>query len=375
MKRLIAGAMSGTSADGVDVALVSISGHGTDMTAALVAHCHRAYEPALRDAIFAMRTGSPVHLADLARCTRDVSLAYAKAVNDALMAKGLNASGVAAVAAHGQTLYHAPPDTMQILDPALVAARTGCTVVSDFRRADCAAGGQGAPLVPFADYVLFRHPSKSRVLLNIGGIANLTFIPAGGSIDDIVAFDTGPGNCISDWLCRTRGPVGLSWDVDGAGASRGKLLAGPRDRFLAASYFSAPTPKSTDSPAMMALFEEAIASAGWDFNDLLATAAYVTGATIVSAIATLPRAGEEGLEVIVSGGGTRNKAIMGWLRSMIGEGTFLRTMDDQMIPSEAKEAVAFALLAAATLDGLPSNVPSATGASRAVVLGSITPRP
>src|SRR5688572_24028428 len=174
--RLIAGAMSGTSADGVDVAVVRVTGGGTGMAAELKSQHHHAYSPALRQSIFALRDGSPIPLARLAETTRQISLAYAGAVNDALLGAGLRPSDLAAVAAHGQTVYHAPPDTLQLLDPALLAAEVGCAVVSDFRRADCAAGGQGAPLVPFADYVLFRHPQKSRVLLNLGGIANLTKI-------------------------------------------------------------------------------------------------------------------------------------------------------------------------------------------------------
>jgi anhydro-N-acetylmuramic acid kinase len=373
MERLIAGAMSGTSADGVDVALVRIGGRGTAMTAKLLAHHHRPYDPTLRGQIFALRSGEPLRLEQLARCTREVSLAYAAAVKDAMTSAGIAAADVAAIAAHGQTMFHAPPDTMQIFDPALLAAETGCAVVNDFRRADCAAGGQGAPLVPFADYVLFRHPARSRVLLNIGGIANLTFIPAGASPDDVVAFDTGPGNCVSDWLCRTRGP--LSWDVDGAGASRGRVIPAVRDRFLASPFLSAPPPKSTDGPAMIEIFDAATSGSKYELNDLLATAAYVTASSISSAISALPGGRNNELEVVVSGGGLHNKAIMGWLRSLLGEGARIRPSGELCIPAEAKEAVAFALLAAATLDGLPSNVPSATGARRPVVLGSITPKP
>jgi anhydro-N-acetylmuramic acid kinase len=374
MQRLIAGAMSGTSADGVDVAVVRIAGRGTDMSAQLVALHHQAYETNLRDAIFALRSGEPVRLADLARCTRDISVAYATAVSAALAASGIAASDLAAVAAHGQTMYHAPPDTMQVLDPALIANRVGCPVVSDFRRADCAAGGQGAPLVPFADYVLFRHPTRSRVLLNIGGIANLTFLPAGGSLSDVFAFDTGPGNCISDWLCRNRGQFGLSWDAEGAGASRGRVIPEVRDRFLAAPYFSAAPPKSTDAPAMIAAFTEAVSDADYLLDDLLATAAYVTASTIAAAVSARA-VGERQLELIVSGGGLGNKAIMGRIGSLLPDGVPIRPTSDLNMPAEAKEAVAFALLAAATLDGIPSNVPSATGARLAVVLGSITPKP
>ena len=132
-----------------------------------------------------------------------------------------HASQLSAVAAHGQTLFHAPPDTIQWLDPALVAAEVGCPVVSDFRRADLAAGGQGAPLVPFVDYVLFRHPEKTRVLLNLGGIANITYLRAGGSIDDAIAFDTGPGNCISDHICRKFNRAGPGYDQGGVRGARG----------------------------------------------------------------------------------------------------------------------------------------------------------
>src|SRR6516165_10321270 len=179
--RLIAGAMSGTSADGVDVALVRIDGRGLEMSARLTHHHHVAYDSNLREAIFACRNSGEVRLADLAAMGRAITLVYARAVNEALLGAKLTANDLAAVAAHGQTLFHAPPNTIQWFDPALLAAEVGCAVVSDFRRADCAAGGQGAPLVPFADYILFRHPSKNRVLLNIGGIANLTAIPAGAA--------------------------------------------------------------------------------------------------------------------------------------------------------------------------------------------------
>jgi anhydro-N-acetylmuramic acid kinase len=339
------------------------------MTARLVARHHRPYAPPLRQTIFSMRGGEPVRLADLARCTRDVSLAYAAAITDALAAAGLPAGDVAAVAAHGQTMFHAPPDTMQIFDPALLAAETGCAVVSDFRRADCAAGGQGAPLVPFADFVLFRHPKRSRVLLNIGGIANLTFIPAGAALSDVVAFDTGPGNCVSDDLVRQHDSRGAGYDRAGAGASRGRPVDAIVRAVLADPYFSAAPPKSTDGPAMLGLFDRARRAhgPGASPDDLLATACLITARSIAR---SAPRADE----VFASGGGVYNDALMAKLAA---EGVRPRPIGEAGADFDAgaKEAVAFALLAAATLDGLPSNVPSATGARRAVVLGSITPKP
>jgi anhydro-N-acetylmuramic acid kinase len=373
--RLIAGAMSGTSADGVDVAVVHVTGAGPDMSARLIHHHARPYPRALKSQIFTLRSSGVTPLNDLARLARSISLEYAQAVNDCLTAAGLRPDDLTAVAVHGQTLFHDPPDTIQWLDPALLAAQTHCTVVSDFRRADCAAGGQGAPLVPFADYVLFRHPSRNRVLLNIGGIANLTFIPAAANIDQLIAFDTGPGNCISDHLCRTNEPTGPGYDPAGARASQGQPLQPAVGRFLESDYVQAPPPKSTDGPAMITLFHQVIDSVATNakLDDLLATAALITGNTILRALTTLPAPVHE---IFITGGGTENHAIMHPLRSLLTASNITLLDPRQLgVPSQAKEALAFALLAAATLDNLPSNVPSCTGATRQIVLGSITPKP
>src|SRR4051812_28355733 len=177
--RLIAGAMSGTSADGVDVVIARVEGSGLQLSACAVKHNHRAYPPDLAGWIVKLREDGHTTLGEMAELAREISLIYAAAVNEALVGAHLSSADLTAIAAHGQTLFHLPPKTMQWLDAALLAAETGCSVISDFRRADCAAGGQGAPLVPFADFVLFRHAQKNRVLLNIGGIANLTYLPAG----------------------------------------------------------------------------------------------------------------------------------------------------------------------------------------------------
>ena len=367
--RLIAGAMSGTSADGVDVALTRVTGRGTDMRCELVHHHHRDYPAPLKQEIFAFRGGdAAVNLARLAQLGRDVSLAYAAAVNDALAEAKLTAADLTAVAAHGQTLYHGPPNTIQWFDPSLVAAAVGVPVVSDFRRADLAAGGQGAPLVPFADYVLFRHPTETRVLLNVGGIANLTYLRAGGRLEEVIAYDTGPGNCISDHLCRLHDPSGPGYDDGGERAERGRVHTGLAGEVLRAPYFLRPPPKSTDGPEMVGYFEAALDKLRLrdklGLEDLLATAAFITTKAVLFEVARLG-----GADVILaSGGGTRNLAIR--------FGLSVTTVPLQiMAESEAKEALAFALLAAATLDGVPSNVPSVTGAKRPVVLGSITPKP
>jgi anhydro-N-acetylmuramic acid kinase len=371
-ERLIIGAMSGTSADGVDAALVRINGSGLSMTAELLNHRHRPYGNSLRELIFELRSSGKTDLPTLAGLARTITLAYADAICDLLSQTDVGVTEIAAIAAHGQTLFHDPPLTIQWFDPSLLAWETGCAVVSDFRRADCAAGGQGAPLVPFADYILFRHPTRNRVLLNIGGIANLTYLRAGGSIDEVIAFDTGPGNCISDWICRTRGPFGLSWDVDGQGASHGRVILELVDQYRLTPYLKALPPKSTDTLAMIQPFERAIADGNYALNDLLATAAFLTASTIADAVATLNCPAPP--ELIISGGGIRNKAMIGWLRSVNRPAMTIHFADEFGINPDAKEAIAFALLGAATLDGVPSNVPSVTGASERKILGSITPR-
>ena len=369
--RLIAGAMSGTSADGVDVALVRV---GQDYSkAVLVGFHHCPYEKSLQEAIANARRGDGVLLRDLASLGRKVSLAYALAVTGAMSASGPAFEELSIVAAHGQTLFHDPPLTVQWLDPSLVAALLGCAVVSDFRRADCAAGGQGAPLVPFADFHLFRHASKGRVLLNIGGIANLTWLKAGGGIDEVIAFDTGPGNCVSDYLCRGRGPTFDGYDAGGALAATGRADEEVVSDVMREGYFLKRPAKSTDGPAMIEMFEKAVKKSGREHSleDLLGTACLLTAVSIGCGIRDFVEGKVD--ELIVSGGGTCNHTMMRHLSEFLT--VPVRMTDELGMPSEAKEAVAFALLGAATLDGVPGNVPSATGAKRAVVLGSLTPRP
>lgn len=371
--RLMIGAMSGTSADGVDAALVRIEGKGLGMSAVLLQHVHQAYPDEVRQSISAIRSQGRAELAALAALGRGITIAHAEAIKALLAAAGVPSSAIAAIAAHGQTLFHQPPLTIQWFDPALLAWETRCAVVSDFRRTDCAAGGQGAPLVPFADYILFRDPARDRVVLNIGGIANLTHLPAGGTPEQIVAFDTGPGNCVSDHLCRVHDPGGPGYDAGGERALRSRVCAPLAETIMAHPYFSKAGPKSTDGPEMIAIFMQAARSFPMlSFEDLLRTACHLTARTILQAAQQLAKS--PAAELIVSGGGSQNAAIMQDLADGWGAGRVLTT-DALGVPSQTKEAIAFALLGAATLDGLPSNIPSATGASRSVVLGSITAPP
>src|SRR5215469_7252428 len=245
-ERLIAGAMSGTSADGVDVAIVGIDGRGLGMVATTLQHHHEPYVRALRERILSIRQGGALDLGVLAGIGRAISLTYASAIFGAMEAVSIQLGALTAIAAHGQTLFHRPPDTIQWLDPALLASETRCRVISDFRRADCAAGGQGAPLVPFADYILFRHATIARAIVNIGGIANITLIPASAGLDQLVAFDTGPGNCISDYVARTHDPAGVGFDANGTMAAAGTVNAALLDTVSQHPYFQLTGPKSTD---------------------------------------------------------------------------------------------------------------------------------
>ncbi|MBC7785193.1 MAG: anhydro-N-acetylmuramic acid kinase [Burkholderiales bacterium] len=367
-ERLLIGAMSGTSADGVDTALVRITGTGLAMRATLLHLVEHAYPPALRERIFAARQAGAIALADLASLAADISDSYAHAVMRVLSDTSTAASSVSAIAAHGQTLYHAPPLTIQWIDPALLAYRTGIDVISDFRRADCAAGGQGAPLVPFADYILFRDEKRNRVILNIGGISNVTILPAGCTLEQVTGFDTGPGNCISDWLMRDHGGV----DIDGKIALGGRVNTERVNRLMIRPYFHAPYPKSTDGPFMLDLWQRSINPdiQPESLADQLATAAHWVSNSIHMGI--LQATQGQPCEIIAAGGGTRNPAIMRRLsrQHLYGQ---VKTTDDLGIPTQSREAIAFAILGAATLDRFPANVVSVTGAKENVILGSITP--
>jgi anhydro-N-acetylmuramic acid kinase len=369
---LAIGLMSGTSLDGVDAALVRFTG---DRPAAeLVAFCTLPYEPAFRVRL--------LELIDHGR-TRDAALLHAElgarfadAVTALLMQAGLTAGDVAFVASHGQTVWHEPGlATLQLGDPAVIAERVGLTVVSDFRARDVAAGGQGAPLVPAADALLFAAPDRPRVLLNIGGMANVTWVTPGGGAERVAAFDTGPGVAVVDAVVRLVRP-GMAFDAEGALALAGRAEETLVADLLGDPFFAAPPPKSTGRETFGEAFARGLVReirvrrpAATD-EDCVATATALTVATIADQVRRwLPA---DGAEVVVSGGGARNPAIVGGLASALGGRTLTR-FDDLFFDGDAKEAVAFALLGWLTLRGRPGNVPGATGARGPRVLGRVTP--
>jgi len=377
---IVAGVMSGTSADGVDVAVVSIQGRGSYLSFDLLLHDYSEYPKPIRQAVLAAMNASSISVAELSRLNFRLGEFYAEAV---ARAQKKSAKKLDLVGCHGQTIYHqgtAEPYlgkklacTWQTGEGSVVAARLGIPVVSDFRPADMAAGGKGAPLVPLLDYAVFRSKNKGRIIQNIGGIANLTAIPADANPDEMTAFDTGPGNMVVDRLMQML--FGKPFDRDGAVAGRGTILKPILEDLLDADYFKLKPPKTAGREEFGAEYAEAFLRRCGKVPkaDVIATATAVTAQSMAQAVQRFVLKRGRYLDWVVSGGGTKNAALMSMLEKEAAElGLWLRHSDDFGIPSSAKEAVAFALLAYQTWNQLPGNVPSATGAKRAAVLGKIS---
>ncbi len=431
---IVAGVMSGTSADGVNVAFVRFSkprsshkqigrrSHSASLKARwqhsgieLLGHAEFPYPAEVRRMVLASMNSPSASVADLSRLNFLLGEIYAEAVSSAQKKLRLKAE---LVGCHGQTLYHQGVAasflgrklavTWQTGEGSVIAARTGIPVISDFRPADMAAGGRGAPLVPYLDYILYRDSRVGRIALNLGGIANLTAISADAPLDQIIAFDTGPGNMVIDAL--TEDLFKKPFDRDGKLAASGRVLEDVITRLLRESYFRQKPPKTTGreefgrdfarqflracgfphplkgtkggAASRASVAPDALVRGGGTrasaptrtpSRDVIATATTLTVRSIGDAVRrfVLPRGSFS--EVIVSGGGTKNPTLMAWLADELRDsGLRLRSSDEFGIPSEAKEAVAFAVLAFETWNRRPSNVPSATGARRSAVLGKIS---
>jgi len=378
---IVAGVMSGTSADGVDVAIVSIQGRGSYLSFDLLLHDHSEYPAPIRKAVLAAMNASKISVAELSRLNFRLGEFYAEAVSKAQ--KKSRQTKLYLVGCHGQTIYHqgsATPYlgkqiacTWQTGEGSVVAARLGVPVVSDFRPADMAAGGKGAPLVPLLDYAIFRSAHKGRIVQNIGGIANLTAIPAGGRPEDLVAFDTGPGNMVIDQLMQIL--FKKDYDRGGAVARKGSVLQPVLEQSLNATYFQQQPPKTAGREEFGDEYAQAfLRRCGRAAKaDVIATATALTASSMAQALKSFVLKKSNYRDWVVSGGGTKNATLMEMLRKEAKSmGLLLRHSDDFSIPSQAKEAVAFALLAYQTINGLPGNVPSATGAKRPAVLGKVS---
>lgn len=383
---VVAGVMSGTSADGIDVALVKITPNKNFMFPGLklLAHEGFRYPPGLRKAVLAAMNAKSTSTAELARLNWRLGMEYADAVKAAIKRHKIK---IDLVGCHGQTLYHQAKSasyagksfacTWQAGEAAVIAADLRVPVVSNFRTADMANGGQGAPLVSLLDYTLFRDPKRGRVLQNIGGIANLTAIPSGAEAKDVFAFDTGPGNMVVDAL--TQKLFAKPYDRNGAIAARGQTLESVLTDSLRDRYFALKPPRTTGREEFgreyAAKFLAACRRVSRKPEDALATATALTAESIARSFEqfVLPKMKNSPIDYIVSGGGARNATLMKLLSTRLEPlGCTLMTIDRFGMPAAAKEAAAFALMAWMTWHHLPGNVPTATGAMRPAILGQVS---
>ncbi|HOD84410.1 MAG: Anhydro-N-acetylmuramic acid kinase [Planctomycetes bacterium ADurb.Bin126] len=385
----VAGLMSGTSADGIDVAIVDFERGGLTVLAFETV----SYRPALRRAIFDAFDPATGRVDLICRLNVAVGEAFAAAVRRTADRAGIPLASIDLIGSHGQTIHHLPnarrqwgarvASTLQIGEPGVIAERTGITTVADFRPRDVAAGGQGAPLVPYADVVLYRHATKARAIQNIGGIANVTYLPPNGPpyggttsaalrVEGVLAFDTGPGNMVIDRLVSSLTGGRRTYDRDGRLARRGRVHAALLGELMRHPYFRRRPPKTTGREEFGAVYADRLRKRGLKLGladaDLVATATALTARSIADAYRRFLPAPVD--EVILCGGGARNPTLAGMLAGQLAPAAVMTT-DDLGLSADAKEAVSFAILARETLRGRANNVPSATGARRAVILGKI----
>jgi anhydro-N-acetylmuramic acid kinase len=367
---IVAGVMSGTSLDGIDVAIVDIRRVRSRLRVVPIILESTGYPKAVREALLAV-SNAMTHTATIARLHFLLGELYAEAVQRASRRITPDLIGM-----HGQTIFHEGQSveymghkvrsTLQIGEAAVVAERTGVRVISNFRERDVAAGGQGAPLVPWVDYLLFARKRADRAALNIGGIANITLLPAGIAPEKVIAFDTGPGNMVIDELARQMSDGEKQFDRNGAIARRGKVHERLLGAMLGDPYFKLIPPKSTGRERFGREFVNGLIATGVSFEDLIATATEFTARSIALAI-------PPGAEVIASGGGVHNRWLMQRLTELLPKGATLQTSANYGVDPDAKEAIAFAVLAYQFSRKQPGNLPSVTGARRPVLLGKDSP--
>ena len=380
--RLVAGLMSGTSLDGVDAVIARLDGSGPSMTINVQGTAHHAYPTAVREAVLRLSSPEPASIRTLTRLNARLPTLYAQAVADALADAGLDRSALDLVGSHGQTVQHLPEPTacageavratLQLGTPSTLAQHLGVPVVGDFRAADMALGGQGAPLAPYFDYVAFRSEGTTRLLLNLGGIANVTLLPAEAERGDVRAFDTGPANMVIDALAQRL--FDAPYDAGGAHADRGTADHDLLADLLNGDYFHTPPPKSTGREAFGAAYTERLLqkAQAQDLSpeDTIATATLLTAASAYQAYARYVRSEQPVDEVLLSGGGVHNDT----LRRMLADAFAPIPVDTTAahgVDPDVKEALCFAVLAHETLNGVPTSLPSVTGASRAALLGAV----
>ena len=383
-KKRVIGLMSGTSADGIDAAVVEIEGHGVETRVALLAFETFPFPPGVREAILALCHPETGRVDDLCEMNFYLGHLFAEAVKHLLQKNDMDARDIALIGSHGQTVHHLPegsgkavlscPSTLQIGEPAVIAHETGIPTIADFRVADVAAGGQGAPLVSYTDYLLFRDSHETIGLLNIGGIANLTVLPANASLDSVSAADTGPGNMAIDAVVSEITGGGERYDAAGQRAALGTAYQPLIDEWLKHPFFQLAPPKTTGRELFGSAFvATALAECrthGLDDNACIATLTELTVQSIARFIHRFvnENSGKPLDRLYVSGGGAHNLTLMKRLSEVLPD-TSVAPIDSTGMRGDAKEAIAFAILANEALHGNSGNIPTATGASVRKILG------
>jgi anhydro-N-acetylmuramic acid kinase len=376
----VLGLMSGTSADGVDAAIVEIHGAPPSLSVVLLSFTFVPFEAEQRACIFALFDPATATADRICQANFGIGEWFAAAALQAIQQAGLTPTDVDLIGSHGQTVYHAVGDdspvksTLQIGEAAVIAARTGITTVADLRVADVAAGGQGAPLVSYADWLLLRHPTRVRAVQNLGGIANVTYLPLDDDPNAVLAFDTGPGNMLIDDAASRATQGVLAFDRDGLLAAQGCVDEDLLAELMTHLYLAQPPPKTTGREQFGAAFGAEVwaqaGARGLGSKDVVATLTAFTAASIADAYRRfLPQMPDE---VILGGGGASNPTLVAMLRDRLAPAA-VTTHEPFGLSSDAKEAVAFAVLAYETIHGRPGNLPHCTGATRRAVLGKITP--
>lgn len=385
--RRVVGMMSGTSVDGVDAALVEISGTDSEPKVKLLAFENKPYPPQVREKIFSLFTPANATVDKVGYMNFLLGEIYAKSALSVIEKAGMKPEEIDVIGSHGQTIWHAPipesPDgipvayTVQIGEGSVIAERTGILTVSDFRVADMAAGGQGAPLVPFSEYLLYRREKETILLQNIGGIGNMTVMPAGAKPRDVFAFDTGPGNMIIDAVISAVTGGEKTYDTGGETAAKGKVCNALLDILKEEPYYRQPLPKTTGREHFGVQYTEKILS--WrkenpiPVEDLLATVTDLTAYSIADAYERYVLPKYQASEIIVGGGGSYNATLLRFMKKRFApHGVAVRTQEDLGLSSDAKEAVAFALMADCCMRGKANTLPSVTGAEHPAVMGKIS---
>ena len=385
--RHVVGMMSGTSVDGVDAALVEISGTDSEPKVKLLAFENKPYPPQVREKIFSLFTPANATVDKVGYMNFLLGEIYAKSALSVIEKAGMKPEEIDVIGSHGQTIWHAPipesPDgipvayTVQIGEGSVIAERTGILTVSDFRVADMAAGGQGAPLVPFSEYLLYRREKETILLQNIGGIGNMTVMPAGAKPRDVFAFDTGPGNMIIDAVISAVTGGEKTYDAGGETAAKGRVCDALLDILKEEPYYRQPLPKTTGREHFGVQYTEKILS-WWKENpipveDLLATVTDLTAYSIADAYERYVLPKYRASEIIVGGGGSYNATLLRFMKERFApHGVAVRTQEDLGLSSDAKEAVAFALMADCCMRGKANTLPSVTGAEHPAVMGKIS---